>query len=104
VSECNNGIDDDRDGAVDYPEDLGCASAASDREFAMCEDGIDNQGDGTIDFDGGASRNGGMPLAPADPRCIHSYDNRETPSCGLGVELSIVMPLMALLRRRRRRA
>jgi hypothetical protein len=32
VPRCANGIDDDGDGAIDYPADLGCASIDSDTE------------------------------------------------------------------------
>jgi hypothetical protein len=70
----------------------------------MCQDGIDNEGDGTLDFDGGAAAHQGIPLGPPDPKCVHPYDNREVPTCGLGAELVLVMPLLTLVTRRRRRA
>ena len=98
--QCSNGIDDDGDGFVDFPSDPGCESAAGLREYAMCQDGIDNEGDGTIDFDGGATLHGGVAVGPPDRQCVHSYDDREAPSCGLGAEL--VVALGALLRWRRR--
>jgi len=47
---CSNGVDDDGDGAIDYPADPGCESALSDVEDPACDDGIDNDGDGAIDL------------------------------------------------------
>jgi len=98
---CGDGVDNDRDGLTDYPNDPGCESPASRRENPMCQDGIDNQGDGTIDFDGGSSANQGTQLAPPDPKCVHPYEFRETPNCGLGGEIVLAVgPLMAWRRRR----
>lgn len=49
---CSNGIDDDEDGATDYPEDLACADSEDDGELAPeCSDGIDQDGDGLTDLD-----------------------------------------------------
>lgn len=70
-AECNDGIDNDRDGAVDYGRggnaDFGCLSA-NDRDerypLAACYDGRDNDGDGRIDF-------------PQDPGCSSRQDNDE---------------------------
>ena len=103
--ECSNGIDDDGDGLVDYPNDLGCRSATSTSESPQCQDGIDNDGDGKVDFDGGASANHGVALAAADPQCGAAYRNSEKPGrCGLGAEL--ILPLFAVrfLARRQRTA
>jgi len=102
--ECSDGLDDDRDGRIDYPSDPGCSGPSANREQTLCQDGIDNQGDGTIDFDGGAWKNGGVPLAPPDPKCVHAYDKGEVPACGLGVELVIALPLLVAWRVRRRRS
>ncbi|MDX1383346.1 MAG: right-handed parallel beta-helix repeat-containing protein, partial [Thermoanaerobaculia bacterium] len=49
---CADGLDNDGDGAVDFPQDPGCASAASDVENPACDDGLDNDGDGAIDSPG----------------------------------------------------
>jgi hypothetical protein len=103
--ECSDGVDNDGDGLTDYPTDLGCRSASGTIESPACQDGVDNDLDGKIDFDGGASANHGVPLAPADPQCGAPYHNNEKPtSCGLGAEL--LLPLLALrfLARRRRAA
>ncbi len=101
VGPCGDGVDNDRDGLTDHPNDPGCESPASPSENPMCQDGIDNQGDGTIDFDGGSSANHGTQLAPPDPKCVHSYENRETPSCGLGGEIVLGMGSLMAWRRRR---
>lgn len=48
---CDNAVDDDGDGATDFPEDLACADANDDAELlAECEDGIDQDGDGRTDL------------------------------------------------------
>ena len=68
-----------------------------------CSDGIDNDGDGKIDFDGGASANGGVALADADSaQCKKPSDKNEAPHCGLGAELTLLVPLMGLAASRRR--
>lgn len=91
---CDNGLDDDGDGAIDYPDDEGCASTNSPTESPACSDGIDNDGDGGIDFDGD----------PPDPQCgkpSQTWEERQ--GCGLGVELGLLAPLLGHLARRRRR-
>jgi hypothetical protein len=94
---CSNGIDDDADGATDFPADIGCFYGPSPTENPKCDDGVDNDGDGGIDWDGG-------PGAGAlDPQCAdRPYRNSEKPGgCGLGAELAL---LGAFVARRRRRA
>ncbi len=70
--QCDDGIDNDADGLVDYPADPGCANAEDDTESPnpggqgpACSDLADNDGDGLIDF-------------PADPGCSDAADNDET--------------------------
>ena len=46
--ECDDGVDNDGDGKVDYPDDPGCPSAYG-REQTQCDDGIDNDSDGLVD-------------------------------------------------------
>jgi Calcineurin-like phosphoesterase len=104
LPECANGLDDDGDGAIDFPADLGCRDAGWIEE-PQCQDGLDNDGDGRIDFDGGASRNGGVPLADADPQCVNPYNAKERrPICGLGAELALALAVWGPVRRRRRAA
>jgi hypothetical protein len=104
VTACSNGLDDDGDGFADYPSDPGCASATSSLESPKCQDGIDNDGDGMIDFDGGASLNGGTPLAAPDPQCpVASRNFEKRQSCGLGFEVALLLPPLLALRRRRGR-
>jgi Ca2+-binding RTX toxin-like protein len=70
--ECNDGVDNDGDGDVDYPEDVDCDSATDDDESEpttedpQCNDGIDNDGDGDIDF-------------PDDADCNNPTDDDESP-------------------------
>ncbi|MFH1290369.1 MAG: hypothetical protein ABIH92_03095, partial [Nanoarchaeota archaeon] len=64
--ECNDGLDNDNDGATDYPEDFSCYSVYDNDETypeADCQDGEDNDGDGLIDMD--------------DPSCEDLQDNDE---------------------------
>lgn len=70
---CANGIDDDGDGVVDFPADVGCTSAADSSERAACSDGIDNDGDGVLDYQG-------------DNGCASPDDPTELPDCTDGVD------------------
>ncbi len=105
---CDNGVDDDGDGGTDFPADPACTSPTSPKEDAQCQDGLDNDGVTGIDFDGGASRNGGVAIAVADPQCASFDDDREAApssggSCGLGPELALLLPALVAWRRRARR-
>lgn len=93
---CDDGIDGDGDGRADFPADVGCLSSTSASEAAACSDGLDNDGDGKLDFDGGAFVNGGEPLGIPDDLCAERpWRNRESPgSCGLGIELGVLLPLL----------
>ena len=82
---CSDGVDDDGDGKIDFPNDPGCASAndASELDASKpCDDGVDNDGDGKVDT--------------ADPGCsIAPYDSEaRRRSCGLGAELAGVLLLL----------
>ena len=101
---CSDSVDNDGDGRTDFPADVGCQNANGVRENPECQDGIDNDLDTKIDFDGGASLNGGVPLAAIDPQCASKpYANREKPSgCGSGEELAFAAPLVWVATRRRK--
>ena len=73
VPACANGIDDDADGAVDYPADPGCTSPTAAFEQPACSDGVDNDGDGASDF-------------PADPGCGSTLAKTERPACSDGLD------------------
>ena len=52
--DCDDGLDDDGDGLVDYPADPGCTSPTdtSEREATLaCDNEFDDDGDGTIDLE-----------------------------------------------------
>jgi spore coat protein A len=105
---CDNGLDDDGDGFTDVPDDPGCRLPTSTNENPQCQDGVDNDGQTGIDFDGGASRNGGVPISTPDPQCTAAWVNQEAVTssgggCGLGPELLLLAPLAALRRLRPRR-
>jgi hypothetical protein len=75
VRECDDGIDNDGDGATDL-DDMGCASPDDSSEHSAaypCDDGKDNDGDGAADF-------------PADPGCGHSVWAQEDSACSDGVD------------------
>jgi hypothetical protein len=101
---CDDNIDNDGDGFVDYPADPGCRNASSTTESPECNDRIDNDGDGKIDFDGGASATQGAVSGTPDPQCTVAWHGSEAPVwCGLGFELALVIPVLEIARRHRRR-
>jgi hypothetical protein len=61
---CSDSSDNDGDGAVDFPDDSGCADVVSDRENPECEDDVDSDGDGATDF-------------PADAGCTAASSEEE---------------------------
>jgi hypothetical protein len=65
-------------------------------ENPRCDDDLDNDGDGTVDWDGGTA------LGTPDAYCVNngSWQSLEAPSCGLGAELLVLIPLLACWRRR----
>lgn len=120
--ECSDGVDNDGDGYIDFQDDPGCQSAASDSEEVACQDGSDNDRDTLIDFDGGQSIYGqcsggtcppgvsdpdGDGIADADPHCASAHRTREAPyasSCGLGSEVALAMASLFWLEARRRKS
>lgn len=102
---CGDEIDNDGDGNVDWPTDIGCASASSPTESPACENGVDDDGDGNIDFvsDAGcalpssdfespACQNGvdddgdGLVDFPSDPGCGRASGATEAPACQNGFD------------------
>lgn len=73
-SECNDGLDNDGDGDIDYPNDDGCPGATG-VEKPQCSNGIDDDGDTKIDY-------------PDDPECWRAQDNNEfaNPQCDDGID------------------
>jgi uncharacterized repeat protein (TIGR01451 family)/MYXO-CTERM domain-containing protein len=74
---CNDGIDNDLDGLVDFPADPGCddSNDLDEQDLSACGDGIDNDGDGLIDF-------------PDDTSCSSFIDDDEAgaPACADGID------------------
>ena len=125
---CSDGLDNDGDGAVDWPADAACASEMGHNEGPECDNGVDDDGDGDTDhpddaacaapgsgFEGPACDDGldndgdgrvdwdGGGVGDLDPQC--SFDPRDPTEggkkkCGLGWELVWIVPALARLRRR----
>ena len=92
--QCDDGIDNDGDGFIDFGGDDGCKDRFDESELFQCEDGLDNDNDGNIDY-------------PADPQCTSEVDDKEAANtsgggtCGIGPELALLLPLLLAARRRR---
>ena len=76
VAQCNDGKDNDNDGKIDYPADIGCYDKLDNDEVYegntrkfQCQDGIDNDSDGKVDF-------------PADPECYDYAGDNEAINTG----------------------
>ena len=72
-AQCSDGVDNDNDGATDFPNDFSCSDANDNDETnpkSQCQDGIDNDNDGYVDFGTGAGN---------DPGCASKQDNDEGP-------------------------
>ena len=125
VTACADGIDNDGDGAVDYPADPGCSATTDDSENAAgldCDDRIDGDGDGLVDYprdpgcsgpqgieapacndgidndgDGKIDFDGGPGGGVPDPQCDVASKNRESASGrGCGVGVELALLLPAL--------
>jgi len=82
---CNDGLDDDNDGKIDYPNDPGCASPNGNNEVdncpgpagcPECANTLDDDNDGMVDY-------------PADTTCKAAGDASESCISSEGVELII---------------
>lgn len=73
--QCSDGIDNDGDGTIDFPDDTGCSSDNGEEEAApqkpQCSDGRDNDNDGVSDY-------------PADPGCFAPNQDDEKDDCPNG--------------------
>lgn len=68
---CSDNIDNDGDGAIDFPDDSGCANDNDEEDDIVppqCDDGRDNDGDGKTD-------------APNDPGCFAPNQDSEEDDC-----------------------
>ena len=92
-ADCSDGLDDDGDGLIDFPDDPGCADGLDPDERGAifeCDNGIDDDGDGLIDF-------------PEDDGCLHPTNPVEAPEPGVMAMLATgVISLAAFARRSRR--
>jgi hypothetical protein len=74
-NQCADGVDNDGDGMVDFPDDLGCVNASDDSEdsppMPACSDNRDNDGDNKIDY-------------PIDPGCAVPQQDSELDDCPSG--------------------
>ena len=75
AADCDDGLDNDGDGAIDYLADPGCADAPTSESDASlpCDDGADNDGDSDVDY-------------PADIGCRNPSWSTENPECDDGVD------------------
>lgn len=70
TTECSDGVDNDGNGRIDYPSDLGCTSTGDATEAGytpptQCGDGVDNDGNGLTDY-------------PSDLGCSAASDTTES--------------------------
>jgi hypothetical protein len=83
---CSDGVDNDGDGMIDYPDDLGCESPASNTEEGLvkpaCDDHRDNDGDGKTDY----PADPGCPVAQADSEIDDCPDGPGCPQCADGID------------------
>ena len=92
LTQCNDEIDNDSDGATDK-NDFSCTSASDDDETipeSQCKDGLDNDGDGKIDSD---FRIGGI----GDPGCSNPQDNDESDTFNVPVPTLVCSELINMM-------
>jgi hypothetical protein len=105
IPQCGDGVDNDGDGATDFPADIGCSWSAGVTESPQCSDGVNNDPgqDGLIDADGGLWALGYSVTAP-DPECLGKpwRDRERASSCGIGAEVAPTLAGLSWLLKRRR--
>lgn len=80
-TECDDGVDNDGDGKIDYDGgDPECDSITDDTEAPACSDGIDNDGDGKTDAQDPGCKDENGNYDPnkddeGDPQCADGKDN-----------------------------
>jgi hypothetical protein len=77
IEACQNQLDDDGDGLIDFPYDPGCTSMIDEDEqspdpLPQCLNGIDDDQDNLVDF-------------PQDIGCQAAFDQDEFDECGQGI-------------------
>ena len=80
---CNDGVDNDQDGLIDFPDDPGCISEGDIDEVDVphptpCQDQVDNDNDGLVDFsDPGCELSQGQTedVSPRSPQCSNGEDD-----------------------------
>ena len=83
MTACSDGLDNDGDGLIDFPQDPGCIDLRDIEELdpspdGPCEDQLDNDNDGLIDFDDpGCVLSEGLEeyQAPLNPECSNGEDD-----------------------------
>jgi hypothetical protein len=80
VPQCNDGVDNDGDGAVDYPAEAACSSADDNDEGDIktaCQDGVDNDKDGAADYPNDFSCSSTQDLDEGNPKsqCQNGIDD-----------------------------
>jgi hypothetical protein len=99
LTQCENHMDDDGDGTIDFPASPGCASPSDTNETnpaiaPPCSDAMDNDIDGKVDFpiDPGCRSAGDSAEAdPAAPReCSDGIDNDADTIADFGFDLGCI--------------
>jgi len=94
VAQCSDGIDNDGNGLIDYPSDLGCSSAQDDSESgytpptptAACSDSIDNDADGFIDSNDPNCHSDGDPTNSSSYVPSKNSESGNLPVCWNGLD------------------
>jgi hypothetical protein len=101
--ECSDGIDNDADGEVDFPDDPGCQSAGAPFENPICDDRFDNDDDGVVDLADSDCTTAYASLEAAPASVVETSTGMSKESlCGLGADLVLIFPPLIFLKGRRR--